>query len=128
MWTIRRYVSAGGRDEVGDWYEGLSEADQARFLTDRLELLRASPISDAIWTEPRFRNLKAHGLGEIKTPKYRGVSYRLLGFFGPGPSDFTVVAIHGKKAAKLTNNDFKTAKKRRQMILANPECAHAWEI
>jgi len=128
VWTFRRYVTNGGRDEVGDWFEGLSAKDQARFLTGRLELLRSTPKGQGIWCEPYYRDLPTYGLGEIRTPKYGGVSYRLLGFFGPSGNDFTIVSVCEKKAWKLPKQAFETANKRKKLILEQPELASEWNF
>lgn len=128
MVTIRRFITESGRDEVGDWFEALAPKDQARFITDRLELLAASPFGQGHWHEPHYKELSEYGLGEIRTPKYGGVQYRLLGFKGPASSDFTVVAVHSKKAWKLHKSAFDAAVNRKKLILGQPELAHEWNV
>lgn len=89
MWTIRHYVSGSGSYPFRDWYEALDEEVQAAFDA-RLRSLRQQPRNG--WIMPHFRLLHGPcaGLGELRF-KARRVQYRPLGFFGPGPNEFTLL-------------------------------------
>lgn len=94
LWTIRCYVSPGGRDMFDDWYKRRSDAVQAATEVV-LEFLVQRPRNE--WRRPEFDLLsgKHREIGEIRFKVDK--QYRILGFFGPGRSDFTLLLGSSKK-------------------------------
>ena len=94
LWIIRCYVSPSGRDMIDDWYSRQSEDVQAA-VEVALEYLIQRPRQE--WRRPEFDLLsgKLREIGEIRLKVDK--QYRILGFFGPSRSDFTLLIGASKK-------------------------------
>ena len=107
LWTIRCYVSPNGRDMIGDWNGRQSDEVQAAVAV-ALEYLVQRPRKE--WRRPEFDLLsgKMREIGEIRFKVDR--QYRILGFFGPSRSDFTLLVGASKKGNNYNpRNALKTA-------------------
>jgi len=110
LWTIRCYISPTGQDMIDDWYKRRSEKVQAA-LDVALEYLVQRPRDE--WRRPQFDLLsgKMRAIGEIRLKVDK--QYRVLGFFGPGRSDFTLLIGASKKGTTYDPIDtLETALKR----------------
>jgi hypothetical protein len=89
MWIIKYYVAANGESSFKNWYDNLGEDVRAVFDA-RLLYLKQQPRNG--WSRPHFSLLHGPcaGLGEIRF-KAKKIQYRPLGFFGPGPNQFTLL-------------------------------------
>lgn len=94
LWTIRCYVSPSGRDMIDDWNRRQSDEVQAA-VDVALEYLVQRPRKE--WRRPEFDLLsgKMREVGEIRFKVDK--QYRILGFFGPSRSDFTLLVGASKK-------------------------------
>ena len=118
-WTIRCFLSDAGRDVICEWYGEEPETVQAAFDT-RLKFLTQNSITS--WTRPYFDklNVTCPGISEIRF-KADKVQYRPLGFFGPKPGEFTIVALAIEKGDALKPKGIcKVAQDRKKLVLANP--------
>lgn len=99
MWTVKYYVVSNGGSPFKDWYDGLGEEVRAVFDA-RLDHLKQQPRNG--WSMPHFRLLHGPcaGLGEIRF-NARRVQYRPLGFFGPGPNEFTLLVGAIEKGGEI---------------------------
>lgn len=123
---LRKFVTENGRDEVGEWYSNLT-AGQRGGVRPRLDYLRQSREH---WEKNRYKSINSgagKALGEIRL-KIGGVQYRLIGFFGPADSGFTVLTVEVKKSPKLADHIWDKAQARRKRVEANKELSHEWEI
>src|ERR1700730_3768654 len=94
LWTIRCYISRTGRDMIDDWCG--RQTDEVRAALDTaLEFLVQRPRNE--WRRPDFDLLsgKMREIGEIRFRVDK--QYRILGFFGPGRSEFTLLVGASKK-------------------------------
>jgi hypothetical protein len=96
LWTFRCYVSATGRDMIDDWYYRQSDDVQSA-LDVALEYLIQRPREE--WRRPEFDLLsgKLREIGEIRLKVDK--QYRILGFFGPRQSEFTLLIGASKKGS-----------------------------
>jgi hypothetical protein len=97
LWTFRCYISPSGRDVIGDWYGCQTAAVQAG-IDVVLEYLRQCPRDE--WRRPDFDLLsgKMREIGEIRLKVDK--QYRILGFFGPSRSEFTLLIGASKRGNK----------------------------
>lgn len=126
MIVLRKYVPIRGDDEVEGWYSGLTPKARADTRI-KLDYLRQSIIH---WVPPRFERITSgpgKGLGEIKL-RYGKIRLRLLGFFGPYGSDFTVLMVVQKDTRKLPKRVWERAQGRRERVWNKREFAHEWKI
>lgn len=104
MWTLRCY-SLGQDGGFRGWYDS-QDLDVRLEIDTTLEILSASSNwSDSLFYE-ELRGA-CEGLGEIKVDVGRGrrrLSYRILGFVGPGRRDFTLLVGF----LKLTGAEYAT--------------------
>ena len=79
---------------IGDWYDR-QNGDVQSALDVALEFLGQRPRSE--WRRPEFDLLsgKMKAIGEIRFKVDK--QYRILGFFGPNRSDFTMLVGSSKK-------------------------------
>jgi len=117
LWTIRCYVSPNGRDMIDDWNGRQSDEVQAAVAV-ALEYLVQRPRKE--WRRPEFDLLsgKMREIGEIrfKVDKH----YRMLGFFGPARSDFTLLVGASKKGNNYDpRNALETAVDRMKEVKAD---------
>lgn len=114
-WQFRTWVGPSGRNDVQDYVDALDIEARVKFAVE-LKYLAVSPPSE--WHEPRARKLKGHeGLFEIRF-KASKVQHRPIGFFGPGPAEFTLLiwAIHKQHVYKPAKALY-TADSRRKAVL-----------
>jgi hypothetical protein len=96
MVTFRCYISSTGDDEIGAWYESQS-ANVRGAIYAVVEALRARPVDR--WRRKPYAELKNRicaGLGEVRVEEPKGVHHRILGFFDPTRSAFTLLYPFGK--------------------------------
>jgi hypothetical protein len=117
LWTFRCYVSPTGRDMIDDWYG--RQSDEVQGAVDvALEYLGQRPRSD--WRRPEFDLLsgKMRAIGEIRFKVDK--PYRILGFFGPNRSDFTMLIGCSKKGKNYDPpGTFETALDRMAHVIAD---------
>jgi len=99
----------GGRQPVQVWFDGLPDDDKYEII-DLLEYVEK--MTDKPWPEAVFDPLKdAGGISEIKVPnircfrdgKYKQITYRMYGFFGPKGHEHAYTFLHC--AEKDVKND-----------------------
>jgi hypothetical protein len=126
IWTIRCYVSPGGRDMIDDWYN--RQTDEVRAALDAaLEFLVQRPRNE--WRRPEFDLLsgKLREIGEIRLKVHR--QYRIFGFFGPGRMDFTLLIGASKKGKSYSpRGTLETAFERMKQIRADGRCSRVCEL
>jgi hypothetical protein len=117
LWTIRCYVSPNGRDLIDDWNSRQSDEVQAAVAV-ALEYLVQRPRKE--WRRPEF-DLLSGNLREIGEIRLRvDKQYRILGFFGPGRSDFTLLVGASKKGRNYDpHNALDTALDRMRRVTSN---------
>lgn len=126
--TFRTFWTSSGRCEVEQWYDSLSQKERMKVRTRRLAYLSDQPKTN--WRYPHYRTLDGgpcDGLGEIRV-KLRNVEWRLLGFWGPEVSDFTLVLVTDKKRQRLPKHVCDAAQERKKLIVKHPELAHEWQF
>jgi hypothetical protein len=117
LWTIRCYISPGGRDMIDDWFCRQSDEVQAA-LEVALEYLVQRPRKE--WRRPEFDLLsgKMREIGEIRFKVDK--QYRILGYFGPSRSDFTLLIGASKKGNQYDpRNTLETALDRMAQVKAD---------
>jgi hypothetical protein len=94
LWTIRCYITPMGRDVIDDWRGRQSDEVCAAFDV-ALEYLVQRHRTE--WQRPDFDLLsgKMREIGEIRLKVDK--QYRILGFFGPSRSEFTLLLAASKK-------------------------------
>jgi hypothetical protein len=94
LWTFRCYISPSGRDMINDWLARQSD-DVTAAVEVAIEYLVQRPREE--WRRPEFDLLsgKMREIGEIRFRADK--QYRILGFFGPSRSDFTLLVGTSKK-------------------------------
>jgi hypothetical protein len=128
LWSLRTYLTISGRDPVREWYEGLRPTNRAIVRTD-LRYLRDQP--PAKWERPWYGTLSkkgCSGLGEVRL-KLDKVEWRIIGFFGPGRQEFTMVAIAREKDRKFIPIDTcQIAQARKAEILNRGSKSLEWDL
>jgi hypothetical protein len=126
LWTFRCYVSPNGRDMIEDWYGRQTDQVQAAFDVAR-EYLVQRPRDE--WRRPDFDLLSGNmrEIGEIRLKVDK--QYRILGFFGPGRSDFTLL-IGASKKGKTYNpiKAMETALDRMTQVKGDGRCSHVCNL
>jgi hypothetical protein len=126
LWTFRCYVSATGRDMIDDWYNRQSAGVQVA-IDVALEYLVQRPRNE--WRRPEFDLLtgKMREIGEIRFKVDK--QYRILGFFGPGRADFTLLVGASKKGATYDPpGALETALRRMSEVKANGSHSRACDF
>ncbi|MEY9886351.1 type II toxin-antitoxin system RelE/ParE family toxin [Bradyrhizobium sp. USDA 329] len=126
VWTFRCYVSASGRDMFKDWYDDQSEQVQAA-VDVALEFLAQRPRHD--WRRPEFDLLsgKMREVGEIRFKVDK--QYRILGFFGPNTSEFTMLIGASKKGSNYDpRNALETALDRMDQVKKDKGRSHVFDF
>jgi hypothetical protein len=108
--------SANDRDAIDDWYDGLSE--DARYLFDSILKHNRKVGSPIQWIGfKRFMKgaLKGSGIWELEF--FSAVQHRVLGFFGPGRKEATLlVGCYHKQGVYVPPNALETAVRRKKML------------
>ena len=102
---------------IDHWYNRQSEKVQGA-LDVALEYLVQRPRSE--WRRPEFDLLsgRMRAIGEIRLKVDK--QYRVLGFFGPGRSDFTLLIGSSKKGGSYDpKGTLETALKRMSEVVAD---------
>ncbi len=118
--TIYDFVDGNGSNPVHNWLNGLSARAKARFSTVLYELQAKAP---ADWKRPWVGTLggECRGLWEIRRFVDK-VQYRLLGFYGPGAGEFTLVFGAIEKDSKFEpRSACRQALGRKAAVLAKPD-------
>ena len=126
LWTLRCYVSPSGRDMIDDWYNRQSEAVQGA-VDVTLEYLSQRPRDE--WRRPEFDLLsgKMRAIGEIRFKVDK--QYRILGFFGPARSDFTMLIGASKKGQNYDpQGTMETALDRMAQIIGDGRRCHVCDL
>lgn len=115
LWTFKCFRETDGSSPVKTWYDSLSKKAQAKFDVAR-DYLKQNPVND--WQRPHYAPLHGpcRGLGEIRF-KMDNVQHRVLGFFGPGRMEFTLLCCDIEKGGKLSKSTCDIALKRRDTIM-----------
>jgi hypothetical protein len=111
---------------IDDWYSRQPEGVQGA-LDVALEYLVQRPRNE--WRRPEFDLLsgKMRAIGEIRL-KVDNKQYRILGFFGPGRSDFTLLVGSTKKGKTYNpTGTLETALKRMSDVIADERCSRVCE-
>src|SRR4051794_22120955 len=91
--TLRCYHADDGSDAIDAWYRAQDETVQGA-VDGALDVL--SSIARGRWGPPYFKELqprpgaRCNGLAEV-TLEVSGVHYRIFGYDGPRPTDFTLL-------------------------------------
>ncbi len=100
-WQFFAFESAPEGCPVQVWFNALPDDDRDE-VVDLLEYLQKT--TDKLWPEVAFDPLEgAGGISEIKIPnircfrdnKYKEVTYRIYGFFGPRGCEHSYTFLHG---------------------------------
>jgi hypothetical protein len=126
LWTFRCYVSPNGRDMIADWYGRQTEQVQAAFDVAREYLVQRTRDE---WRRPDFDLLSGNmrEIGEIRLKVDK--QYRILGFFGPGRSEFTLL-IGASKKGKTYNpvGTLDSALERMAQVKADGRCSRVCNL
>jgi hypothetical protein len=118
LWIFRCYALRSGKDAIDDWYRCRSNNVQAAFDVT-IEYLAQRPRHE--WRRPEFDLLsgRMRGIGEIRF-KADQKQFRVLGFFGPQPSEFTLLIGASKKGAIYDpKSALEAALRRKEEILSD---------
>lgn len=96
LWTFRVFITERREDVIGTWLEGLPKKVEAK-IDRRIAYLRAIEH----WKRPEFDKLTGYdNLHEIRVV-FSGVQYRVIGCYGPGKREFTMLIGAVEKDNKL---------------------------
>lgn len=124
-WLFRTYVSQSGRNNVQKSVDALAPAVLQHFAA-RVRYLANTMKVD--WHEPQAKKLSGtEGIYEIRFKS--AIQYRPLGFFGPGPDEFTILVWASKKGSVWTPAEaIETAAHRKKAILKGEGSCVALEV
>lgn len=113
-WRFRTYVSPSGRYDVQNAIDRLGDTGHANFAA-QVKYLAITEIKS--WHEPKAKKLVGFdGLYEIRF-KANNSATRAIGYFGPGPNEFTILIICNHKGNVYKPADaIETAASRRKQI------------
>jgi hypothetical protein len=113
LWKFSAFQSDMGVCYLDDWVATLN-GDEKNELTATLEGLQVLPRH--LWRRPQFDLLAEpfQGLGEIRFKVVRK-QFRIFGFFGPHPMQFTMLHACGKQRSNL-RQDMNLAARRKRML------------
>ena len=123
IWAIRSFRAQGGRKVFLEEYKCQSPAVRADFRS-LLTVLREQPLITG-WCRPNFDRLsrRFRELGKLRL-KVQNVQHRPLGFFGPTPRTFTLLAWATERDGDYDPpNVREVALKRMSLVINNPELA-----
>jgi len=126
LWIFKCYVSPSGRDMFQVWYEDQSEAVQAA-VDVAFEFLIQRARDE--WRRPEFDLLsgKMREIGEVRFKVDK--QYRILGFFGPNASEFTILIGASKKGGNYTpRNALETALERMAQVKADGRRCRVYDV
>jgi len=115
--TFFDYVDDGGANIIWDWFEGDGRKAKAKFNA-RLMYLEATPPGQ--WSRPYVDHLSGSCAGLLEIRAKVDVQYRLLGFFGPGPREVTLVLGVIKKGSRSLMLACDRALRLKDTAFANP--------
>ena len=120
MWRFRTYLNDGGKGVVQKSIDGLSDKGREMFKAQLRYLASTSTPED--WHEPHAK--KMHGYAGMYEIRFRDGNrqQRALGYFGPGPDDFTIVMLCSKKQNDYDpHSALNTADSRRAVAIFDPK-------
>jgi hypothetical protein len=109
-WRFLGFESPAEGRVVQRWFKALPEDPERYEIVDLLDTLQKT--NDRLWSDEVFDPLRgAKGISEIKIPnikcfregKFRVITYRVYGFFGPTSHDHCYTFLHGTE--KGVKND-----------------------
>jgi hypothetical protein len=112
-WIFFAFESDMGVRYLDNWVDTLNEHEENEF-TATLEGLQVLPRH--FWRRPQFDLLgeQYHGVGEIRFKAERK-QFRVYGFFGPQPLQFTMLHACGKQRSNL-KREMNLAARRKRML------------
>jgi hypothetical protein len=112
-WMFLAFASEMGVRYLDDWVETLDQDEENEFAAI-LEGLQVLPRH--LWQRPQFAMLgqQYRGVGEIRF-KVARKQFRVFGFFGPRPMQFTLLHACGKQRSNL-RHDMTLAARRKGML------------
>lgn len=112
LWIFRVFKSERGEDVIGKWLNELPIRVQVKIRT-RLAYLEATEY----WKRPEFDKLTGYEkLHEIRV-EFSNVQYRVIGCYGPGRKEFTMLIGAVEKGNKLEPREaLSIAEKRSKLI------------
>ena len=115
-WRFNTYVNLSGRRDVQTDIDRLDDRGLANFAA-QVKYLAIADICD--WHEPKAKKLVGpDGLYEIRFKAHNNAT-RAIGFFGPGPQEFTILIICNHKGnVYKPAHAIETAASRRKQIHA----------
>jgi hypothetical protein len=117
LWTFKEVESSSGRPIISEWYSLRPPAVRAVF-DDRISFLGIHERKD--WQLPEFRMLRGRegkeGISEVRW-KEEGLQWRVLGFFGTGKMEYTMLIGCVEKYPNYDPPDaLETAVKRKKSV------------
>ena len=113
IWQFMDYISPQGRNVIDDWYTGLLTQEQSDFKA----LLRILAKTRQ-WPRGAFKLLGRPypGLGELRFESQKR-ALRVIGCFGPGPWQFTMlIGCFHKQRVYTPANALDTAMQRKRLL------------
>jgi hypothetical protein len=101
-WEFLAFHSVAEGAPVQEWFDSLPDDPDRYEIIDLLDSLQKT--NDRLWPEKIFNPLiGAGGISEIRIPdircfrggKYRNITYRIYGFFGPRNHPHSYTFLHG---------------------------------
>jgi hypothetical protein len=132
-WEVRCFHNERGRDLFCEAYAARTVAARANFRAT-LNGLRHQPNIEGWCRRNGFDLLtgkkyqRYRGLGKVRV-KTADAAHRPLGFFGPGPAAFTLLAWATERDGEFDPpNILETALRRMQAVRANPGLADECDL
>jgi Gp49-like protein DUF891 len=125
LWLFLAFKSEMGVCYLDDWLDTLTDDEKNQFVAT-LEGLQVLPRY--LWQRPQFATLgnQYSGIGEIRF-KVERKQFRVFGFFGPQPMQFTMVHACGKQRSNL-KHDMSLAARRKDLLEAGQGSVYAFTI
>ncbi len=101
IWTFKDFIDGRGENPIRAWLEGLPEKVRVKF-TLRLQYLSAEVVHPRPYVAALHdkKGEPCAGLSEIRLD-CDGNAYRPLGYYGPGPGEFTLLVGAREKGGRL---------------------------
>jgi Phage derived protein Gp49-like (DUF891) len=125
LWVFFAFESDRGVRYLDEWVGTLNEHEENEFIAT-VEGLQVLPRY--LWRRPQFDLLAEpyQGLGEIRFKAHRK-QFRVFGFFGPNPMQFTMLHACGKQRSNL-RRDMNLAARRKRMLESGQGSIYAFTI
>jgi len=113
-WIFKVFLDNKCDNVISDWVEAQPVRVQAKIRT-RIKYLEINQN----WPEDFCHKwISSKHIYEIRT-RHSGIQYRLLGFFGPGDKEFTLLIGAMKKKYLEPRNAPNIAEKRRELVIGD---------